>query len=75
MIARVLVVYQGDDGQPLWMYDHGEAVPHTGDPEQMALVAVDTLVQHVDKARAAVVDQARVEIKNIPDNWPPPPPQ
>lgn len=68
MIARVTVVYEDDERRPLWAYDHGESIPHTGDPEQMALVAVEKLVTHVDRAREALITQAKVEIKNIPED-------
>lgn len=68
MITRVLVVYEDDAGKLLWAYDHAEAVPHTGDPEEMSLVAVGTLVEHVDKARESIIAQAKVDVKNIPDD-------
>lgn len=68
MITRVIVVYEDDTGRALWGYEHNETVPHSGDAEQMALVAVGQLVEHVDKARESVVAQAKVEVKNIPDD-------
>jgi len=66
VIARVLVAYEDDAGLPLWQYLHAEAIPHSDDLEQMALIAVANLVEHADKARDAIVKQARIEIKNIP---------
>jgi hypothetical protein len=68
VITRVLVCYEGDDGRLLWAYDHTETVPHSGDPEQMALVAVGQLVEHIDKSRESIVAQAKVEVKGIPED-------
>ena len=68
MITRVVVVYEDDSGRALWGYEHNETVPHSGDPEQMALAAVGQLVEHVDKARDSVIAQAKVEVDNIPDD-------
>lgn len=68
MIARVLVLYEDDQGRPVWGYNHAENIPFTNDPEQMALTGIGLLVDHMGRAKASVVEQARVELKTLPDD-------
>jgi hypothetical protein len=64
---QVLALYLDDEGRPLWNYNHIEAVPATGDAEQMLLAARGKIDDHLRRAKEAIGTQAEADLKRLAD--------
>lgn len=63
---NVTVQFIGLDGFPLWSYVHSEVVVMERDAQASGLRALAALTTRIDEARAAVIAQARRDVKHLP---------